>query len=329
MGLGRYAAIMAMAIVIFAPGPGVSAQSGFDIDLRELRPASADKKPQQSSPASLELDLKELRSPPPAVTHAPALRKRHVPAEKISEAADAGVSSQESIHVVRPGEHLFLILMKGYGLSNQAAERLIPEVMRLNLISSPAALKVGQRLRIPLPTKSASRTTPAARVEAAPRTPAPEAAPVTAPPARPAPAAAHAAGGSGITITAAPPCQLARDMVEKLGLQIPPPDRLKNLQTVSAAHAGRSVTVVCGLTLAERYTYERLLAHADLDILAFEGGESEERVVEKLATRLGLVFRKRDPDAATLPLTYIFAPFGSWTTELALTIQPAPAAPAR
>ncbi len=55
-----------------------------------------------------------------------------------------------SVYTVRPGDHIFKILMKEYDLSNAEAEALVPEVKRLNGISDIRRLPVGRSLRIPL-----------------------------------------------------------------------------------------------------------------------------------------------------------------------------------
>lgn len=138
--------------------------------------------------------------------------------------------------------------------------------------------------------------------------------------------AAQLAGS--IKITSDQPCKLVRDMSEKMGLLASSPHHIHGPEIISATCAGLNVTVACGLSRAEYYTYERLLSRNGEQLLVFEGGESEERVVEKLANHLGLLFRKRDPDSDKLPLTYIFAPFGAWPQELQLTILAAPNAPA-
>jgi hypothetical protein len=57
---------------------------------------------------------------------------------------DAGV-----VHVIKPGENLFKILMRNYGFSNADAESLIEVICRENNISDIRHLKVGQRIVIP------------------------------------------------------------------------------------------------------------------------------------------------------------------------------------
>lgn len=59
-------------------------------------------------------------------------------------------TGEDSAYRVKPGDHIFKILMREYGLSNRQAEALIPEVKRLNGISDIRRLRVGQLLRIPV-----------------------------------------------------------------------------------------------------------------------------------------------------------------------------------
>jgi len=327
MGLARTTAAFMLAVIMMRPGPVTAAQGEFDIDLKELRHGGANEKPQYhpqpSPPASTEIDLRELRRIAPPLASKPAQRKRHVPTAAAPRNVESG---RESIHLVQPGEHLFLILMKQYGLSNQAAEQLIPEIMRLNGITSPKGLKVGQRLRIPLAARDGKNSSIAR--EARPQTgqQTTTTLPDTAPAAAPEPAAPPSTVRS-ISIMSAPPCKLAHDILEPMGLLTSSSTRIQGAETVSAASAGRSITIACGLSKAEIYTYERLLARNGKQLVTFDGDESEDCVVEKLSTHLGLVFCKRDPDSATLPQTYVFAPFGTGSQELQLTIMPASPAP--
>lgn len=328
MGTVRKSAVCILAAILLVPALAAAAQENFDIDLKELRhsEAYAEQKHtlQPSSPASFEINLKELRRIAPPLSAKRARHKRHAPVAAVPEAAESG---RNSIHVVQPGENLFLILMKRYGLSNQTAEQLIPEIMRLNGITSPQGLKIGQRLHIPLPDRNEKKSIPPRAAEAKALQQTPAASPGTTPPAPPKPAVAPSAAAS-ISITSAPPCSMAHDILEKMGLLTSSLTRIQGGETVSATYGGRSVTVACGLSKAEMYTYERLLAHNGAKLLAFGRNESDACVVEKLADHLGLEFRKRGTDSAALPLTYIFAPFGVWPQELRLTILPAPPLPA-
>ena len=291
----RLVNLIAMSIVVsitMTPPPATAALENFEIDIKELHNT---KQPQ------------------------PIKQKLHKSHSKDAAPHEIDVIELEgeSVYVVHPGEHLFKILMKQYGLSNPAAEQLIPEVMLLNGITSPKELKVGQRLRIPLSARasklkapqptSGQSVAPAAAIKAS---------------SKPHPAAS-------IAIVSAPACKLARDMLDTFGLLKPSPIAVQKLETVSASYAGRDVTVICGLSRAEKYTYERLLLPINVQLLAFEGGESDERIIEKISNHLGLAFRKYDSDSNTHTLVYIFSPFGDWSQELklrVLPVQPPPAA---
>lgn len=55
-----------------------------------------------------------------------------------------------STYVVKPGDHLFKILMRDYGLSNDEAESLIEQIKRENNINDIRRLRIGQRIAIPV-----------------------------------------------------------------------------------------------------------------------------------------------------------------------------------
>ena len=317
-----------------------SAQNDYEIDLKDLGPAKAGLKPQQqpqtqpSQSATGEIDLKELRKIAPPQPAKPAHR---TPVATDPEPAKATGSRQESIHVVQPGEHLFLILMKHYGLSNSAAERLIPEVMSLNGISSPKGLKVGQRLRIPLPAKADRRSASRAAPTTGPPAPAPVADKISTPtqastqaktpvqvpatPPIPKPVASPVTGNT-ISIAPASPCKLARDLVEKMGLLEKRPTRIRGIETVGAAHGERIIVVACKLSRAQQDKIERLLAKSGKQLMVFDEDESAETVVEEIANSLELEFQKSVTKDGEQQPAYIFAPYGVRTEELQLTIIP-------
>lgn len=283
-----------------------------------------------AAPDDYEIDLKELRriTPPRPVKPEQQKHTRHPAAEQATgKAAETG---DMSIYVVQPGDNLFLILMKKYGLTDPEAEQLIPNVMQLNGISSPKGLKVGQRLRIPL--SAGERTSGGAPSGSVPPHHAPPPAAETATTSDPAraqvttqaspPQPVEHPPAEIISIISESPCKLARNLVKKWGLPAVSTVAVKGAETVDAAYAGQSVTVICGLSEAEQYTYERLLAINGARLLFFDQDESADYVVEELADSLGLAFQKRDADRTALPLTYVFPPFGSRTQELQLTIFP-------
>lgn len=77
---------------------------------------------------------------------APAAPRSEGRSVRKSERAPAGLTD----YTVRPGDHIFKILMREYGLSNREAEALIPEVRRINGIADIRRLRVGQTIRLPL-----------------------------------------------------------------------------------------------------------------------------------------------------------------------------------
>jgi len=332
MRLVRKTAAFVMAAIALITEIGIAAGNEFDIDLKELRQGWAEAPPQQNkqAPASTEIDLKELRKAAPPIPVKPA-RSDTKPSSGTASAAEP---EHESIHVVRQGEHLFLILMQHYGLSNRAAELLIPEVMRLNGVNSPKDLKIGQRLRIPLPYKNSTRGAAPLATTAENNLPAPAAvdipqltatteapdSPAAAEPASPPPVPEP----GSISVIPAPPCVLARDLLEKLGLLVPSTISIHGVATVSAASAGQSVTVACGLSEAEVYTYERLLNRNGKRLLPLDEDESADCVVEKLASKLGLVFSKLGNESESSSTSYCFEPFAAWTHGIKLTIAPGP-----
>lgn len=53
------------------------------------------------------------------------------------------------VYTIKPGDHLFKILMRDYGLSNGEAELLVEEIKRENNIYDIKRLKIGQKISIP------------------------------------------------------------------------------------------------------------------------------------------------------------------------------------
>lgn len=310
---------------------------------------------------NFDIDIKELHSAPAKQPHRPP--KARVKKEK---AGTVEVREGFSSYTVRPGDHLFIILMRHYGLSGNAAERLIPEVMRLNGIRNPQGLAVGQQLVIPLPRQQArpaklARKNPQPADQAAaeqsapqeqsaqseppaqqeqPTPPASQEQPATPqsteqttsvvsaakpsetapePMAQPAPNT----GEQQITLRAAPPCNLARNMAQEMGLLVPAKAVLHGVDSFTAEYAGVTVVVACGLTPEEAYTYRRLLTRPDMQLLVFARDESIKNVIEKMARHIGLSYQPTDPFATgELPLTYFFPATGPNSHDVRLTIVP-------
>jgi len=289
---------------------GHAAQDSFDIDLKELRPAPA--RPAGSGRDAFDIELKELKQTPVRRETSP---RHHRPAQPES-APEAG---HESSYTVRSGDNLFLILIRQYGLSNSVAERLIPEIVRRNDISDPQKLTLGQRLIIPL--AGTARTTQKTGTAKAP------------PAAQPVPPVVQAPGVETvqervITVEAAAPCLLARNLARELGLQIPSLSPLLHTDSASIGYDDQKLIVACSLTPAEAYTHERLLSSHGIQLLVFNGEVPPRRVVEELADRLGIDFHLASETASDeLPVTYLFPAADPAEKGTRLTIVPAPVVP--
>ena len=184
--------------------------------------------------APYDLDLKELERQEQAAS-AKAKKSQNV---KKSSAARVRQNSEDTSdeirYTVQPGDHIFKILVVRFGMSNEAAERLVPEVARINNIPNIRQLTIGQTILIPrkghqervakgsrkerahnreeaseaaaLPAKSASLTAKPAVGSPSPATPA------VAPPVRVAqpavvPAQPVPAASRPVVLSATPPAQ--------------------------------------------------------------------------------------------------------------------------
>lgn len=259
-----------------------------------------------------DLDLKELRRPP--VRRAKDQGATHKP--KVSVPASPAAGGENSSYTVRQGDHLFLILMQRYGLSNKAAEEIIPEIMRLNGIRRPESLAVGQRLIIPLPpiTDAAAKTTSLSGQKQLPSPP-PESA---AEPPQP----TDTNHVREIAVNPSRPCLLARDVAEQLEVRISALPPFIDAEGINMSYNVRKIAVVCGVEAAEAYTLERLLAGVGVKLLLFKEDETPRAVIEGVAGGLGIAFSVTAADtAAVLPLTYLF-PAAIAGKDLRLTLRP-------
>lgn len=111
----------------------------------------------QAAPSSFELELKDLETtkPSPKPRHRQTRQPRKAIDSDHASAATAGFTR----YTVKPGDFLFKILIRNFGLSNAQAEALIPEIQRLNKLPSATRLEVGQTILIPR-----TRRTPAAEI---------------------------------------------------------------------------------------------------------------------------------------------------------------------
>ena len=105
-------------------------------------------------------------------------------------------------------------------------------------------------------------------------------------------------------IYAGPPCIVARAVAAQLGRLAPQVKPLPNAQAFGAANGGQKLVVACGLSADETYTYNRLLTTLGIGLLAFNGDETPQKVVQELAGRLKLSYQHSA--LAKLPVSYIF-----------------------
>jgi len=125
--------VPALFMMCTAPPVFAAMDARFELDPQTLGVSAAPKKPVKSS--------------------AQTNRRRMVK----PSAPGAGESV---VHTIRPGDNLFKILMRDYGLSNGDAERFIEVICRENNITDIRNLKIGQKIVIPpLRSRGASAIT--------------------------------------------------------------------------------------------------------------------------------------------------------------------------
>lgn len=282
-----------------------------------------------SAQENFEINLKDLRTAPVDTGNIQKQRPRRSDAAQAQSLSVKAKSEGSSSYTARPGDNLFIILMRHYNLSNEAAERLVPEVMHLNSIHNPQALSIGQRLIIPLPapperqTKSnGKQPDPPPPQTAQPKAPAPQTAPQPPVQSKTDHKLTPAAKTSREGVNAASSCSLAHEILTKLNLLVTPAKLISGDDALTAEHAGLKVVITCGLSSDKTYTYERLLAQDNMQLLVFTGTESGRYVIRKLANRLSLLYKLTESDTAGgQQATYIFPAIGPNGQDISITID--------
>jgi LysM repeat protein len=113
-----------------------SAGSPFEIEIGDLERGEAASK-----------EVKKPQSPPSAKTRRP--RKVSVPNVK----AESLLERDYVRYTIRSGDNIYTILTTRFGLTSKKAERLIPEIKRINGIVDTSGLQIGQTLLLPLARK--------------------------------------------------------------------------------------------------------------------------------------------------------------------------------
>lgn len=267
--------------IIYCRGSALAAVDSIEIDLKDLGPRRTD--PDKSR----HRDTREPRLPP-------------------KKTGGTDPLSKTSNYIVKSGDYLFKILIRHYALSNDDAERLIPEVMRLNSISNPKSLTVGQQLTIPLAPSQNDKQNFVSNKKLS-------SAPLTSLPARELPSPAQTSqnrtpGKSELqaTISEVSACALAHAVIVNLGL-LSTETGLQLKTGFTAATSDLKLVVACDLSPEESFTYGRLLSMHKVRLIVFKGDESPKRVIEELASHLNLSFQMDDStDTGALALTCVF-----------------------
>jgi len=154
------AALLLWALLVL-PCQLRAAAPPFDIDVKELDRSAPKPAAKAAAPAApkaaaspFDIDVKELeRGDKPAAGKAEKkAKKKEAPARAARTGQGRKAVAGEGDYVrytVKPGDHVFKILVARFGLSNEAAEKLIPEIVRVNDIPNIKKLTVGSTLLIP------------------------------------------------------------------------------------------------------------------------------------------------------------------------------------
>ncbi|ACM19668.1 murein/chitin-binding LysM domain protein [Geotalea daltonii FRC-32] len=131
----RLGLIATAIFVVLSARAGVAGDSPFEIDIRELD--------RNTTPAPSKKRVSAAKPPHPAA--AKAVDQRKGDRRERKPLSRSGHMS----YTVKNGDHIFKILMKHFGMTNAAAEKLIPEVVTLNKIADIRKLNIGQTILIP------------------------------------------------------------------------------------------------------------------------------------------------------------------------------------
>lgn len=160
---GKQGGALLLLALLSLPYQVFAAQSPFDIDVKELDRAGAPNAPKAAQPSPskgaasrFDIDVKELehsgQGSPAKAEKKKAKKEKKNPAGSsgTGKAHKAATGDGEYVrYTVKPGDHIFKILVSRFGMSNEAAEKLIPEIVRINDISNIKSLTVGRTLLIP------------------------------------------------------------------------------------------------------------------------------------------------------------------------------------
>lgn len=282
--------ILALTLLLMQIAPALAAEPSFEIDIRELDrtktvPAAPKKKPAKPShPAPAKVPSRKKGGPGPA--------------------DNAGYSR----YTVRSGDHIFKILMKDFGMSNSAAEALVPEIIRLNRISDIRKLTIGQTILIPTDARHRRAAGRPAPEKGSPESPAPgkQAVAVTPQPAQTTPPSAEVPTVAAVavrSIKTSDPAEIVDSLMNILALkwgknqivETPPGKGGVGRFSVKVdryfEHNGKRF--ILSLSDNDPYTYTlfRLLEVEGYNVVRLGPADDFVKIVSTLLTRLDIPYR--------------------------------------
>lgn len=133
-----------------------------------------------------------------------------------------------------------------------------------------------------------------------------------------------------IILSAAPPCELAPNIIAAMASPVSTTEILHNM-TIAAPYAatyeGANLVVTCGMAAAEELTYRRLLAAHGTALLNIIGNEQPEQLMQEICTALGASYQIMTEKRKDNGVVYLFAPRSPNKQESRIVLIPAKKAP--
>ena len=274
-------------IIIFCAFSRIyAAQAQFDINLKELR----------KSRAPYDINLGELRRNSQKRTESKQKQRSYAFSNQETSAAPDS-TDETSAYAIQQGDTISLILTRYYGLSQTAAEHLIPRVIRINNLRNVRRLTIGQTLLFPLPSPENMQRKQTVEQKKITDVDATKAAPISSP--------QDTDSWQEIQIREASPCALARELSEKLKWHSASLD-IFTRENISIHLNERKLIVICGAKPSEADSIERLLAHGNMQLLFFEENESPLRVTKTIFEKAGVSVKKSNGETEKNSLTFFY-----------------------
>lgn len=128
---------------------------------------------------------------------------------------------------------------------------------------------------------------------------------------------------SELALTGTDACQLAERMAVAVAHSVPAAELLHGLELKPVAavrYADLNALVICGLTKAESYTYARLLAEHEVQLISIASSDSPAQVARAITDGLALTY-ELETDGQSGTLVYLIPGDKERQRPLRLTIQ--------